>query len=215
MPPLRSVTVYCSSSSSVHGEYQHVARGVGEALAARGRRLVYGGGRLGLMGAVASACREHGGHVTGIITERLKTAELLDEANDENIVVATMRERKRLLAERGDAFVVLPGGVGTLEEFFEVLVGRLLGEHDKPIALLNCPDPVDDEPYYTPLLTMFEHMANNRFMNAGVMDLFHVCQTVEELATLLDRWEDERTAGPVSSGLARTDPDALLPGRLA
>ena len=116
MTPLvpRSVTVYCSSSPRVDPSFVAVAREVGTLLGESGRELVYGGGSQGLMGEVARSCRDAGGRVVGIITERLRDAELLDDENHENIVVATMRERKRLLEDRGDAFLILPGGVGTL-----------------------------------------------------------------------------------------------------
>jgi len=216
MPSIDAVTVYCSSSASVEPVYLRAAAELGTLLGSSGRRLVYGGGRLGLMGACAAACRDAGGHVTGIITERLRDAELLDPLNHENVVVDSMRERKRLLTERADAFVILPGGLGTLEEFFEVLVGRLLGEHDKPIALVNCPDPADPEPYYAPLLAMFEHMANNRFMNRGVMDLFDVRPDVRGVADLLEQWEHGQAAAAAGSASPRDagERDRLLPGRL-
>ncbi len=181
-----------------------------------GRELVYGGGSQGLMGAVASSCRDAGGRVVGIITERLKEAELFDEANDENIVVRTMRERKQMLEERSEAFLILPGGLGTLEEFFEVLVGRLLGEHAKPIALVNPADPMDapmgfhddsgqsSAGYWTPLLAMFDHMVHNRFMKPGVRSLFAVhadpCAAIEAI---------ERMAEQGSHGLSDRE---LLPG---
>ena len=188
MTPLvpKSVTVSCSSRPTVDPSFMVVAREAGTLLGESGRELVYGGGSQGLMGEVARSCREAGGRVVGIITERLRDAELLDDDNDENIVVATMRERKRLLDERGDAFLILPGGVGTLEEFFEVLVGRLLGEHDKPLALVNPRDPMDapsalpDDTgqstcgYWSPLLAMFDHMVHNRFMKPAVRSLFAV-----------------------------------------
>jgi uncharacterized protein (TIGR00730 family) len=203
----QTVAVYCSSSASVHEDYRRLATELGFALGESGRGLVYGGGKLGLMGAVASACREAGGQTVGVITERLKDAEQLDEANDEVFIVPTMRERKRMMEERADAFVILPGGLGTLEEFFEILVGRLLGEHTKPIALVNCADPVDRSPYYQPLLEMFDHMAHNKFMHRGVLDLIDVCEDVPGVMALLDRWRDAGTGG-------LRDPDALLPGRL-
>ncbi|MEC9372650.1 MAG: TIGR00730 family Rossman fold protein, partial [Planctomycetota bacterium] len=132
---IRSVTVYCASSATIDPSYGMVAIELGRRIAESGRALVYGGGSVGLMGHIARSTREHGGRVIGVITERLRDAELLDPDNHENIVVPTMRERKSILESRGDAFIVLPGGVGTLEEFFEILVGRLLGEHNKPIFI--------------------------------------------------------------------------------
>jgi len=207
--PLRSVAVYCSSSTAIDPAYAEHARSLGVALAERGLTLVYGGGSLGLMGELARACRASGGEVVGVITERLKDAEMVDDHNSEVIVVPTMRERKRLMESRADAFAVLPGGLGTLEEVFEILVGRLLGEHDKPIALLNCADPADNERYFAPLLEMFEHMSNNRFMSPEVLRLVDVVGGTDELLAALDRWRDAAGGGP-----ERGDLDAMLPGRL-
>lgn len=185
---ISSVTVYCSSSATLAPEYLDVAERFGRGLAESSRSLVYGGGSVGLMGAVARATRAAGGHVTGVITERLRDAELLDLDNDENIVVRTMRERKALLEERGDAIVVLPGGVGTLEEFFEILVGRLLGEHDKPILVVDAPDPrhPEDVGYYQPLFDMFEHMIDSGFAKPGVRELFSICRSPEQAIEELD-----------------------------
>jgi uncharacterized protein (TIGR00730 family) len=213
---VRSVTVYCSSSATVEPSFLAVAREVGTILGESGRQLVYGGGSQGLMGEVARSCRDAGGRVVGIITERLREAELFDEANDENIVVSSMRERKRLMEERGDGFLILPGGLGTLEEFFEILVGRLLGEHGKPIAMVNPRDPVDapfgqrddsGQPsggYWAPLLAMFDHMVHNRLMKPGVRSLFAVHADPTAAVDALDRMAE---AG--HHGLNDSD---LLPG---
>lgn len=186
---LRAVTVYCSSSNDLHHEYLDIARSVGAGLARSGRAMIYGGGCVGLMGVAADSCRRAGGRVVGIITERLRQAEQLDPANHENIVVTTMRERKALLESRGDAMLVLPGGLGTLEEFFEILVGRLLGEHAKPIVIVNSSDPDAPGRYYDPLLAMFDHMIRSRFARPGVMNLFDVCDTAEEALARLDALE--------------------------
>lgn len=202
---LRAVTVYCSSSNDLHHEYLDAAREVGAGLARSGRELVYGGGCVGLMGATAESCRAAGGRVVGIITERLRQAEQLDPANHENIVVSTMRERKALLESRGDAMLVLPGGLGTLEEFFEILVGRLLGEHSKPIIIVNSSDPDAPGRYYDPLLAMFDHMIRSRFARPGVMGLFDVCDTAEEALARLDALEQL----PLAS--ERADNSHLMP----
>lgn len=208
MPRLASVTVYCSSSEALHADHFESARRFGKLLAESGRSLVFGGGRVGLMGETARAARSAGGFTLGIITERLKAAEQLDESNSENMVVKTMRERKALLESRGDAMVVLPGGLGTLEEFFEILVGRLLGEHDKPIVILNPRDP--DGPgngnaggFYDPLLEMIEHMIRSRFAREGVRELFDVRPTPEAVMARLD--ELERSPG------ARPSLESLVP----
>ncbi len=184
--PITAVTVYCSSSTELHRDHLAVARRTGELIARSGRTLIYGGGKIGLMGEMARAAREGGGYVVGIITERLKHAEQLDPDNHENVVVASMRQRKALLEARADAMIVLPGGLGTLEEFFEILVGRLLGEHHKPILVVNPPDPEAGGAYYDPLLSMFDHMVRNRFARAGVRELFEVLPSPEEVVQRLD-----------------------------
>ncbi len=181
-PPINALTVYCASSTTIDESYHAGARRLGELMGEHGLDLVYGGGRVGLMGTIAKTCREQGRHVTGIITERLRDLEQLDEENHENIVVRTMRERKALLESRGDAMVILPGGFGTLEELFEVIVGRHLGAHDNPICILNAPDHHDgDGRYYDPLLRMIDHMVDNRFAAASTRDLFTVHETPEGL----------------------------------
>jgi len=202
--PIRSVTVFCSARPGVDPIFVEATDRFGRLLAESGRSLVYGAGSIGLMGTLAQACRAAGGRVTGVITKRLRDKELMDEANDENIVVDTMRERKRLLEARGDAIVVLAGGIGTMEEFFEILVGRVLGEHDKPIVLLDTPDPRHerDKGYYDPLLRMMDHMIEGGFAAPGVLNLFEVAATPEEVIAALDRDEE---AGAVF------DRDGLLP----
>lgn len=193
MSPARitSVTVYCSSSNSVNRAFFDAAAEVGRGLARAGRTLVYGGGRVGLMGELARSCRGAGGTVVGIITTALKDAEQLDPENHETIVVETMRERKRLLESRGEAVIVLPGGLGTMEEFFEILVGRLLGEHDKPILVLNQHDPgsPDGSGFYDPMLRMIDHMIEARFAKAGVKGLFKVCGSAAAVLDELERLE--------------------------
>ena len=139
------IAVYCASSNRVLGAYAGDAERLGRAMAARGHGLVYGGGAVGLMGAVARAVHEGGGHVVGIIPEALKVREgIAYELADEMVVTETMSERKRLMFTRADAFVVLPGGIGTLEEFFEVVTLHALGYHAKPIALVNTGGFFDD-----------------------------------------------------------------------
>lgn len=201
MPRISNVTVYCSSSEVLHADHFALARDFGARLARSGRGLVYGGGRVGLMGETARAVRNAGGHTVGIITLRLKQAEQLDEGNHENIVVNTMRERKALLESRGDAMVVLPGGLGTLEEFFEILVGRLLEEHDKPIILLNPRDP--DGPsngnaggFYDPLLEMIDHMIRSRFARESARLLFEVCPDPARAIARLDELERSPSVRP-------------------
>lgn len=165
---MKSITVYCGSSDHVDEQFHEPAAAIGKALAMRGISLVFGGGRVGLMGVVARAVREHGGHVVGIITTKLHAIERADEQCDELIIVDTMRERKRLLLERGEGIIVLPGGLGTYEEFFEVLVGRQLGEHDHPIGIVNA------HGYYNPLVAMLEHGIEHGFVREAARELFEI-----------------------------------------
>ncbi|MFG0258143.1 MAG: TIGR00730 family Rossman fold protein [Phycisphaerales bacterium JB043] len=189
--PIKSVTLYCAASPNVDEAYLEVAHAFGAGLARTGRALIYGGGAIGLMGAASRGCRDNGGRAVGIITTRLRDAEQLDLNNSENIVVRTMRERKAMLEAWGDALVVLPGGIGTLEEFFEVFVGRLLGEHDKPLVLVDPPDPYHPEErgYYDPLLRMLEHMIDSRFMKRQALELLHICHSAESAITTLESIE--------------------------
>lgn len=185
---LQNVTVYCSSSYRLHEDYFTIARRIGEGLARTGRTLVYGGGKLGMMGVCAKSCRDAGGHVVGIITTYLAEAEQMDPENHENIVVQTMNERKRLLEDRADAIIILPGGVGTLEEFFAVFVAKLVGEHEKPIIIANVPDPDDPSSrYYDPLIAMLEHVITSSFAKPAIMELVHICDSTDQVIQTLDR----------------------------
>src|SRR5687767_14574650 len=166
--PIRSVTVYCSSSNHVPPVYFRAATELGAAIANHGWNLVYGGNAVGCMGALADAARAAGGKVIGITPRALVDKGIADERCDELIITDSMRERKHLLEQRGDAFCVLPGGIGTFEEFFEILVGRQLGYHDKPIVLLNVND------YYTPLLAFLAHGLAERFLRPDALALAHV-----------------------------------------
>jgi len=196
MPSLRSVTLYCSSSRSLDPHFAVAARAAGELLAHRGITLVYGGGGLGLMGEAARACKAAGGRVEGIITRKFLDLEQGWPGCDELVVVETMRERKRILIERADGFLVLPGGMGTFEEFFETLVGRQIGDHAKPIAVL------DDHGYYLPLHSLIEHSIRERFAREALRE---VLRFGTELEPLVD-WLAAEAAAPVTA-----DPERFLP----
>lgn len=172
MPAIRSITVYCSSSSAVAAQYHTAARDLGMAIARQGWRLVYGGNFVGLMAAVAQGARDAGGKVTGITPQLMVDKGLSDAAADELVITNDMRDRKALMEERGDGFVALPGGLGTYEEVFEIIVGRQLKYHSKPIVLLNIAG------YYRPLLDMVEHGIEQKFIKAGARDLFFVAEDV-------------------------------------
>lgn len=168
-----AICVYCSSSNAIADHYPPVAETLGRLLAARGHSIVYGGGAVGLMGVLARAAHENGGHVTGVIPSKLQNREGIAYDADELIVTETMRERKRIMFSKADAFVVLPGGFGTLEEFMEVLTLKQLGYHDHPIALLN----VDG--FFDTLLSFFEELREGRFTREAFAELVHVVPTAE------------------------------------
>ena len=194
---IRAVTVYCSSSKSVPKVYFEAAAELGHAIAARGWTLVYGGNAVGCMGALADAARAAGGRVVGVTPQLLVDQGIADDACQELIVTAGMRERKALLEERGDAFLALPGGLGTLEEVFEILVGRTLGYHDKPIVFLNVAG------YYDPLLAMLEHGIEHRFIRPVARQAYSVANSVADAVQILSAGAPETTTAPVR------DPSAL------
>ena len=163
--PAFTVCVYCGSRNGDRPAYTSAAREVGRTIGERGWRLVYGGGRAGLMGVVADAALEAGAHVTGVIPQSLMTRELGHAALNEQHVVETMHQRKQLMAERADAFLALPGGIGTFEELFEVWTWRQLGYHDKPVGLLE----VDG--YYRPLLDFLAASRDRGFLSGEQFDL--------------------------------------------
>lgn len=163
--PAFSVCVYCGSRNGVSPAYAEVARTVGHWIGKHQGQLVYGGGNNGLMGLVAQATSQAGGRVVGIIPKALQSHENTRTACDEVHVVDTMHERKRMMAERADVFVALPGGIGTFEEFFEVWTWRQLGYHDKPVGLLNT------EGYYDGLLSFAQHSMTQGFLSDWQLDL--------------------------------------------
>ena len=165
---LQRVCVFCGSSPGHDPRFREVAQDVGRTLAEAGLELVYGGGRIGLMGAVAEAALAAGGRVTGIIPEALDRREVGFRELSEFIVVDSMHERKRLMAERSDAFVALPGGFGTFEEFCEILTWAQLGIHAKPVGLL------DVEGYYEGLLAFLDRARDKGFVRAAHHELLIV-----------------------------------------
>jgi uncharacterized protein (TIGR00730 family) len=155
---IKTVCVYCGSGPGTNPRFVEAAVALGKALAENGVGLVYGGGSIGLMGAVATSTLDHGGTVTGIIPDFLTKRENALARAQELIVTHDMHERKRLMFERSDAFVALPGGIGTLEELVEQLTWQQLGRHSKPILLANI------ENFWEPLLELFAHMRSTAFI---------------------------------------------------
>jgi uncharacterized protein (TIGR00730 family) len=161
---MAAVCVYCSSSESIDPGFIELATAVGQRIAAGGHTLVSGGGRVSMMGAVARAARAGGAHTVGVIPRHLERIEVADQDADELLVVETMRERKALMDAHADAFLVLPGGIGTLEEFFEVWTAGSLGMHDKPVIVL---DPTG---FYAPLWDYLGTSVAAGFVRRSVLD---------------------------------------------
>lgn len=172
--------VYCSSSRHLDPKYYAAGDALGRGLPQRGWGLIYGGGNAGTMGAVARATQEAGGHVVGVIPHFMKERELAFTSADELVFVDSMRERKRIMAERAEAFVTLPGGIGTLEELSEILVERALDLSRKPLVLVN------QDGFYDDLLRFFGRMIQERFKTAGLNQLFGVARTIDEVWPLLE-----------------------------
>lgn len=174
---MKLLCVYCSSSDRLDPKYYKVAEDLGRELVSRGWGLVYGGGKTGLMGAVARGTKGAGGRVIGVIPEFMKVRELAFDEADELVTVVTMRERKLLMETRADAFVALPGGFGTLEEIMEILTLRQINVVHKPCVFLN------QEGFYDDLLRLFDRMLADKFFKPSNMDLFRVAQDVPDVFT--------------------------------
>lgn len=175
MTPNFSICVYCGSRSGDQVGFADHARAVGRWIGRRSGQLVYGGGNGGSMGTVANSALEAGARVVGVIPKALVEREHAHRGLHELHIVENMHERKRVMADRSDAFVALPGGIGTLEEFFEVWTWRQLGYHNKPIGLLN------HDGYYDPLLGFLRSCVAQRFMEQGQLDLIEVGTEVDAL----------------------------------
>ncbi|UQA58691.1 TIGR00730 family Rossman fold protein [Polyangium aurulentum] len=178
MVSFRRIAVYCGSSGGVGPHYLEAARGVGAFLASRNIDVVYGGGRVGMMGAVADAALAAGGKVYGVIPERLKTREIAHEGLTELFVVDSMHARKMMMASLADAFIGLPGGWGTFEEVFEVVTWSQLNYHKKPVGLLNV------KGYFDHLVSFLDHAATEGFIRPIHRPLL---ASANDMETLLDR----------------------------
>jgi len=161
MSKIKTVCVYCGSGPGNNPRFLEAASALGKILAENGIRLVYGGGSTGMMGAIATSVLDHGGSVTGIIPEFLNTRERMLTRVQELVVTPDMHERKRLMFERSDAFVALPGGVGTLEELVEQMTWQQLGRHSRPVLLANI------DGFWEPLLALLTHMRATQFIRPG------------------------------------------------
>ena len=199
--PIRSVTVYCSSSSAVAREYFQAAEQAGRAIAQNHWNLVYGGNLVGLMKTLAQSCRAAGGKVVGITPQLMVDKGIHDSLADELLITQGMRDRKAMMEERGDAFLTLPGGLGTFEEIFEIIVAKQLRFHNKPIAILNTAG------YFDPLLAMIDHGIEQQFIKLKARELYFVAESVHQavnyyksyqLPDLADKWFEGTPASPPS-----------------
>jgi len=175
MNKIKTICVYCGSSAGTNPRFTEAASTFGKILAENGIRLVYGGGSNGLMGAVANGVLDHGGSVTGIIPEFLNSRERMLTRVQELVVTPDMHERKRLMFERSDAFVALPGGIGTLEELVEQLTWQQLGRHSRPVLLANI------EGFWEPLLALMAHMRSTQFIRPGMAVEVLKAERVEDI----------------------------------
>lgn len=184
---MRAVCVFCGSNPGADPRFLESARGLGRAIADSGRTLVYGGAKVGLMGAVADAALAAGGSVVGVLPQALVDRELAHRGLTELHIVSSMHERKQLMADRADAFVALPGGLGTLEELFEVWTWAQLGIHQKPIGLFGPGD------FFAPLVQYLDHLVAQRFVKPQHRALVTVEEDAQVLLERLARYQPAAT----------------------
>jgi uncharacterized protein (TIGR00730 family) len=178
---MKCVCVYCGSADGIHSDYLKAAQQIGAAIANRGLQLCFGAGRTGLMGAVADGALAAGGEVIGVIPGLFNTPQLVHTGLSHLEIVDTIHQRKARMAELSDAFIALPGGYGTLEEFFEILTWAQIGLHQKPIGLLN------SRHYFDPLLSMVERARSENFIYAEHQALFTISEQPETLLAALEQ----------------------------
>lgn len=193
MSDLQSICVYCGSGDGKNPAYSEAAAQFGKELASKNIRLVYGGGGLGLMGILARNVLENGGNVQGIIPAFLKNREKMMHEVQDLIVTEDMHERKRLMFDNSDAFVALPGGIGTLEELVEMLTWGQLGQHRKPVVIANI------EGFWDPLRVLLNHMSEETFIRAGLPASYQVATRAEDILPMILA-ERDRLNGDMGSG---------------
>ena len=184
---MKRVAVYCGSATPEDKVYIDAARYAGKTLAERGIGVVYGGGRLGLMGAVADGALNAGGEVIGVIPEALRDAEVAHLGCTELLVVETMHQRKAMFTDLSDGFINLPGGVGTMDELWEAISWSQLGYHDKPVGLLNIAG------YYDHLIQFYAHMAAVGFVRPQHTNIMLVDETLDGLLVKMDDYQPHET----------------------
>lgn len=177
------ICVFCSSSDAVNREFFQAARELGEGMARRGHSLVFGGGRVGLMGELARAVHAVGAAVVGVMPDAMRDWNVAYDQADEMIYTATMNDRKKTMQDGSDAFIALAGGLGTFEELLEVITLKQLHYHTKPIVILNTAG------YFDPLLALLDHAVSKRFMKSETTTLYHVCRSPGEALDYIERYE--------------------------
>ncbi len=177
------ICLYGASSSELDAVYLDSAYALGRMMAQRGHALVYGGGAQGVMGAAARGVHDAGGRVTGVAPRFLNVDGILYDACDEMIFTDTMAERKGVMAQRAEAFIMAPGGIGTFEEFFEILTLKQLGRHNPPIAVFN----VDN--YYAPMQNMLEHAVAGRFVREPCLQIYRLCNEPGQLLDYIEGYD--------------------------
>ncbi|MDP9128335.1 MAG: TIGR00730 family Rossman fold protein [Pseudomonadota bacterium] len=188
---ISSVCVYCGSSNDAGPQFKQLARDVGAALAKQGMRIVYGGGHVGLMGIVADTALQNGAEVIGIIPEHIRAQEVQHHGLTELHVVPDMHTRKRMMVERADAFLILPGGLGTLDETCEILTWKKLSLHNKPVVIFNT------NGYWDPFIAMVDRALQEGFEKASTLASFKVVETLDDMFSALSHL-DAPQMGPVT-----------------
>lgn len=186
MSEIKSVCVYCGSSARVDQAYKDAAVELGKAIAGNGWNVVYGGGRVGLMGLVADSALTAGGKVFGVIPKHIQAREIDHTDLTELHIVDSMHIRKQMMVDRADAFVILAGGLGTLDEFFELLTWKQLGLHDKPIVMVNI------NGYWDKMIEAIRHIADEKFMRIEDLAMYQVVKTVADVPDAIRRAPNER-----------------------
>lgn len=179
MSEIKSIAVYLGKSGRVDQKYKDLATETGRFVARQGWRLVYGGSKTGTMGLVADGALAEGGKVFGVITDFLNSIELEHEGLTELVIAKSMHERKKIMLDNADGFIILPGGVGTLDEFFEILTWRQIAIHDKPIVIVNY------DGFWDPLLALIEHLRDTQYILPEHLSLFRVVRTLDEVPEAL------------------------------
>jgi hypothetical protein len=181
MTKLKSICVFCGSRLGNKKSFQILSNAVGKILGQNKIKLIYGGGSVGLMGVIANSVMENGGEVHGIIPKHLNKIEKSHDTITKLTIVENMHQRKKIMFDHSDAFLVLPGSIGTLDETMEIITWKQLGLHDKPIIILN------SENYWTPFLLLLDNIIEFEFTLPKTLDLFHVINSAEELLPMLKK----------------------------